>query len=386
MSNGPNSDNEEYGEVQFGNNPNKPPLKWFKETRYGSNTRNTKYGVQYSIEAFTEWLKIESYNRDDELPDPATVDLDEIDLYELDNPLLPQDITIDDATDFLKFVQEKYPAGGTQRGRVQFIRKFYDFCQKRGHSQFEGVGNPIEMAQEENDILDEADGRNAHVIPVEEMADHIRSFDHPLWEAVTGLLAKHPPRKGAVINLDLMDIQLNHPACDWTVDKNLRHYSNAIFIPKKPEAGEEFRGEIRKESNKTSKDRILILDRELKDLFLAWLAIRPGELEPNSPFFTSLWQKYGERLPSSTLGTALQKQAKKNGHWYGPRDDDNINPHYFRHWTSSTLGARLGYANYQNSMLVKMLRGDSVATIDDYTHWSEDLRKQYFSIVPKFYE
>jgi integrase len=305
----------------------------------------------------------------------------------------PENLSIDDAQDYFRALSANPNyKGGSEEENVKIIRQFYDFCLKRGHSWFTESGNPIELAIDEgaDKILGSASSRNPKIIPIDEMADYIQSFQHPLWEAITALLAKTTIRRGVLINADLQDIYLDHPAGNWEVHKALRHKERSfLYVPSAPEKGAlwEERERVPTASNKTSVDRTIPLDEEMVNLLLRWLAVHPGPLESDTPLFVTCSYNWGQRLHSGTVAQNIRQHSKELGYWYEAYDDDNINPHYFRHWGTSVIDERLEAASTgEHATTTKLLRGDKEDTMDNYTHWSDKRIKRYLNISPKFYE
>jgi len=349
---------KEFGTTEYGADPEQALLDWYYEKAHRESAENTRDRVERPVNDFKSFLS--------------------------QHDLEPSDVTIDDAYIWMKGLTKKLGAS-EQRSRAMWISDFYNFCNKRGHSKV--TGNPISLAKEENtNLLDTPQDRDPHIIDVGEMSEYICSFEHPLWIAVTTLLAKTTVRKGPIHNLDLYDINIDHPACDWEVHKDLRHQPNYIYIPREPEKGKEFRGEVRGASNKSKVDRIIPIDNELRDALLWWLLVRPGDQDPHSPLFKTNFPtnsiEYGDRLPYGRIDKKITKRSKMLGHWYDAYDDDNINPHYFRHWSTTTLEERLS----ANTSIVDILRGDKGnSTRDRYTHWTKEKENRYLNIVPKFF-
>jgi integrase len=261
---------------------------------------------------------------------------------------------------------------------------------KRVHSWFTSTGNPIELALEEagDRIIGSKSSRHPEIITVAEMGEYIRSLEHPLWETIAGMLAKTTIRRGALHNLDIQDIYIDHPACNWDVHRKLRRKDHPfIYISSKPEKDRLWkdRQRVPEATNKTSVDRIIPIDDELRNLLLWWLTVHPGPLESDTPLFVSLSDNWGERIHPESIRYKISEHSKELGYWYQAHDDDNINPHYFRHWSTSVIDERLETTDNSYSSTVKMLRGDKKSTQDDYTHWTDGRVERYCQITPKFY-
>ena len=84
------------------------------------------------------------------------------------------------------------------------------------------------------------------------------------------------------------------------------------------------------------------------------------------------------------IGNKFRERAKELGYWYGANDDDNLNAHYWRHWTTSWYQSQFGGGS-EDTALTKYLRGDSkndiMAIYDSYT---EDKRDTILDAMPTF--
>ncbi|MDL0135654.1 site-specific integrase [Halobacterium salinarum] len=397
--------NPDYGTVRHGNDPTRPPLDWFVYRRHNHSADANQRKIKYHIGFFKRWLNDEFdwiiYEDDDQRTIEEKRDEygSEVLRHESESDWTtggdkqPETLSIDDARDYFHALAANPNYGGaSEEGNVQTIKQFYDFCLKRGHSLFTGSGNPIELAIDEgaDKIIGTVSSRNPKIIAVDEMADYIQSFQHPLWEAITALMAKTTIRRGVIINVDLQDIYLDHPACTWGVHKALRHKERPfLYVPSAPEKGAlwEERERVPTASNKSSVDRTIPLDGEMVDLLLRWLAAHPGPLESDTPLFTSVSDHWGQRISPSTVAQNIRGHSKELGYWYEAYDDDNINPHYFRHWATSTIDERLEAASSgEHATTTKLLRGDEEDTMDNYTHWSDDRVERYIDVSPRFYD
>lgn len=395
----------DYGKVRHGNDPNEPPLDWFVTKRHGHSADATQRLMRLRVEFFRRWLNDELswiiYEDDDEdtIEEKRDEWSEEILQYETEvnwttgGGLQPKNLSIDGALDYFQALSACPRFGGSaEESHVKVIRQFYEFTLNRGHSWFTSTGNPIELALNEggDKIIGSQSSRHPEIITVGEMGEYIRSFQHPLWEAVTAMMAKTTVRRGVTHNLDIQDVYLDHPACDWDVHRELRHKDRSfLFISSEPEEGKlwEERQRVPKASNKTSVDRTIPIDDELRDLLLRWLTIHPGPIESDTPLFVSLFRNWGERIHGQTVQQKIRDHSEELGYWYEAYDDDNINPHYFRHWSTSVIDQRLEVTVAGgHTTTTKLLRGDEEDTMDNYTHWSEDRINRYLDVCPCFYD
>lgn len=343
--------------ARYGDDPPLPITEWYFDTAHRDSTQGTKRVVRPIMEDFQSFL-------------------DERGIY-------AWELTLDDARDWL--LKNKDEKGAVrQKQWATYSSDLYKFCNERGVSSFDG--NPIKLKLRESpNLVDEELSRDPHIVSVNEMSEYISSFKLPLYVAISTTMVKCLLRAGATINLDLMDVNISHPACDWEVHPNIRHKADYIHIPRDPQEGEEFRGEVRGVSNKTSVTRVTPIDDELRDVLLFYLTTRPDEAgwSGEDPLFAQHtgFGSYGSRIPNSSLKRVVRKHSKKLGHWYGSYDDDNINCHYMRHWGSTMLEEKEDVPK----SIVKLLRGDKGDTIDTYLHWTDQKENIYKRNVPKFF-
>lgn len=395
----------DYGTVRHGSDPDEPPLDWFVRKRHSHSADATQRLMRLRVGFFRRWLNDELswiiYDDDDEdtIEEKRDEWGEEVLQHESEvnwttgGDLRPENLSIDDAQDYFQALSAcpRY-SGSAEESHVKAIRQFYEFALNRGHSWFTSTGNPIELALNEggDKIIGSQSSRNPEIISVDEMGEYIRSFQHPLWETITATMAKTTIRRGVTHNLDLQDVYLDHPACDWDVHRELRHKDRPfLYISSEPEEGKlwEERQRVPKSSNKTSVDRTIPIDDELRDLFLRWLTVHPGPLESDTPLFVSLFRNWGERIHAQTVQQKIRDHSEELGYWYEAYDDDNINPHYFRHWSTSVIDERLEATGAgEHATTTKLLRGDEEDTMDNYTHWSDDRVKRYLQVSPKFYD
>jgi len=397
--------NPDHGTVRHGNDPTRPPLDWFVYMRHNHSADATRGNVNFHISFFKRWLNDEFdwiiYEDDDQrtIEEKREEYGSEVLRHESETDWntggdkKPENLSIDDTRDYFHaLAANPNYSGATEEGNVEIIKQFYNFCLKRGHSMFTESGNPIELAMDEgaDKIIGSSSSRNPKIIGVDEMADYIKAFQHPLWEAITALMAKTTIRRGVIVNADLQDIYLDHPACSWDVHKALRHKERPfLYVPSTPEKGTlwEERGRVPAASNKTSVDRTIPLDEEMVDVLLRWLTVHPGPFESDTPLFETTSYNWGQRIHPQTIAKNIRRHSKKLGYWYEAYDDDNINPHYFRHWATSTIDQRLEAASSgEHATTTKLLRGDEEDTMDNYTHWSDDRVERFLDISLRFYD
>lgn len=240
---------------------------------------------------------------------------------------------------------------------------------------------------ENKNILDTPSGREAHIISIEDARYYIRSWERPRYSCINQIAAKYTRRAGGISNLDIQDINIDHPACQWSVHPDIRHWDDHILFRSDKAASDPGR----KSGNKTSTNAKYPLDNELKRSLLWYSATRPRPDDPTDPLF--LDTQY-ERLSAHAMGQAFIERSKEITKrdegpkcWYGTDendsgDDDNINPHYWRHWATTWYQDRTG-----DGALVDYLRGDTSGGIKtNYNQYSDVKQEKILDAMPKFFE
>lgn len=265
-------------------------------------------------------------------------------------------------------------AESTVASYATYVHRFYAYMTRTGAFD----GNPMALVMEEMDESINTDPTRREV-SIENMRSFVARITHPLERAVTVTLLKTGLRVGECCNLDLRDLNLDAPTVrteyDYTHRPQLDGRSDTIFISNNMSRGKTINGEERTASNKRERVTIVPIDEELKDVFIAWLLIRPDTLSPAEPLFLDTGRKWGSRLEPSQVRTFVRRHANAMGwHHAGGGAEENVTPHYFRHFFTTYLRDRTG-----DRGIVKYLRGDVAQdVIDTYTHdWGNRVRTIY---------
>jgi len=262
-------------------------------------------------------------------------------------------------------------ASSTVASYASYVHRFYAYMTQVG--AFES--NPMALVTEEMDESVDTDPARRE-ISVPEMRSFLADLGHPLERALVGTLLKTGMRVGECCNLDLRDLYLHDEEVQaaYPVERRgaLEGRPDSLFIASEPTRGAVYNGEERTASNKRKRDTVIPVDDELKRLLKAWLAIRP---DTDSPGLFCSASEWGKRTTPSMVRNVVAERAGERG-WYreGGDAEENVTPHYFRHFFTTHLRDRTG-----DRGIVKYLRGD-VATdiIDTYTHnWGDRVRDVY---------
>lgn len=353
--------------------------EWHSNSKIDSNasTESTKEGILKTIKRFEWFLASEAYGCHWTEIDSADVDYDDLDP-------LPRNVTPQVAEDFLVAMVENY-AANTQQNTFTTLKQAYDWCDEWVESVDLNPFQKVEKKWKEdrNDwLLESPKGRDPYIIPLGEARDVVRAWDSFRYQTVQLVFAKYPRRAGGVSNLDIRDVHLDHPGCDWDVHPDIRRWPDHIYFRADKRKSEEGRNT----GNKTKTNAKYPIDDELKQFLLAYLARRHTITSPDDPLFLS---SQGDRMSGETISKRFTDHAKEQGHWYGPDDDDNLNPHYWRHWGTSEYEDQFGGDKDTSgyTALTDYLRGDSRAEIKAlYNNYTEAKRDRILDAMPKFTE
>jgi integrase len=207
------------------------------------------------------------------------------------------------------------------------------------------------------------------------MRTFLDGISHPLDRAVVLTLLKTGMRAGELCNLDRRDLALPDRPDDADSRVQLETRERAMFVADEPARGQEYNGERRSASNKRKRPTTIPIDSELARTLRRWLAVRPDTLSIAEPLFTSTTDEWGRRLTPDMVHHIVERHAREAG-WYraGGGPEENVTPHYFRHFFTTHLRDRTG-----DRGIVKYLRGDVAQdVIDTYTHdWGDRVREVY---------
>ncbi|WP_415381895.1 tyrosine-type recombinase/integrase [Halosimplex sp. TS25] len=258
---------------------------------------------------------------------------------------------------------------------ASYLHRFYSYMSEVG--TFEE--NPMTLVLEEIDesINVDPDRRD---ISVPAMRSFVADIGHPLDRAVVVTLLKTGMRAGELCNLDTRDLYV--AAADFETDHRpqLDGKPDSVYVDDAPSANSEYNGQVRTASNKRKRATTVPVDEELASVLVEWLAVRP---DPRSavadPLFVSTADEWGKRLTPDMVHHLVETHAREQG-WYrdGGGAEENVTPHYFRHFFTTHLRDRTG-----DRGIVKYLRGDVAQdVIDTYTHdWGDRVREVYESNI-----
>jgi integrase len=257
---------------------------------------------------------------------------------------------------------------------ASYLHRFYDYMARVG--AFEE--NPMTIVLEEIDESISKDPARRDVSVVE-MQSFVASLGHPLHRAVVLTLLKTGVRAGELCNIDRRDIALSDSPDESRPRVQIKGRPNSLFVDSEPTNGHTYNGEQRTASNKRKRDTTIPVDGELARVLREWLAVRPDPRSQADPLFVSTTDEWGRRLTPDMVHHIVVSHAREAG-WYreGGGPEENVTPHYFRHFFTTHLRDRTG-----DRGVVKYLRGDVAQdVIDTYTHdWGGRVRDVYEQYV-----
>ncbi|HKL29080.1 MAG TPA: tyrosine-type recombinase/integrase [Natrialbaceae archaeon] len=254
-----------------------------------------------------------------------------------------------------------------------YLHRFYAYMTQVGAFD----SNPMTLVMEELDETIDVDPTRRD-LSIPDMRTFVAGIAHPLDRAVVVTLLKTGIRVGELCNLDRRDLNLEPLLLDTESPPPrpaLQGRPNSLYVDEAPARGSTHNGEQRTASNKRMRETVIPVDDELARVLGRWLAVRPDPRSPAHPLFCSTGDRWGARLTTDMAYHIVEQRAKDVG-WYrqGGGAEENVTPHYFRHFFTTHLRDRTG-----DRGIVKYLRGD-VATdvIDTYTHnWGDRVRDVY---------
>ncbi|MFB6299317.1 MAG: tyrosine-type recombinase/integrase [Halobacteriales archaeon] len=261
---------------------------------------------------------------------------------------------------------------------ASYLHRFYAYLTEAGVF----TENPMALVTSEMDESIDTDPARRE-IDVPAMRQFVAGMAHPLDRALIITLLKTGMRVGELCNLDLRDLYLDDEevtnAYPVAPRGQLNGRPDSIYVASEPSRGQEYNGETRIASNKRKRPTVIPVDAELKAALKGYLAIRPTARSAAEPVFCSTRSNWGERLTPRIIRRIVTNHAAAVG-WYesGGNAEENVTPHYFRHFFTTHLRDRTG-----DRGIVKYLRGDVAEDIiDTYTHnWGDRVRERYEAAI-----
>ena len=262
---------------------------------------------------------------------------------------------------------------------ASYLHRFYDYMTRVGAFD----DNPMGIVVEEIDESINTDPARRD-ITVPEMRAFVDEITHPLDRAVILTLLKTGIRAGELCNLDRRDLSLPDAPVADVHRPRLDGRPCSLYVDSTPSEGRLYNDERRTASNKRKRATVIPVDEELADALSQWFAVRPDPVSVADPLFVSTGEQWGQRLTPDMVHHLVETHTRDFG-WYrtGGGPEENVTPHYFRHFFTTHLRDRTG-----DRGVVKYLRGDVAQDIiDTYTHdWGNRVRDEYEANIYKLLE
>ncbi|MFC6724119.1 tyrosine-type recombinase/integrase [Halobium palmae] len=271
-------------------------------------------------------------------------------------------------------------AESTIASYASYLHRFYAYMVQTG----EFDTNPMTLVMEEMDETIETNPTRRD-ISLPRMREFVTSVRHPLHHAVLMTFLKTGMRAGELCNLDLRDVSLEaiEDVLNVTPRAQLDNRGEAIVVLPDRQIGDVTEGEERTASNKRRRATIVPVDDELAAALTRWLSVRPEARSDAEPLFVSTASAWGRRLTPDMVHHVVESYTAERGwHRSGAGAEENVTPHYFRHFFTTHLRDRTG-----DRGVVKYLRGDVADdVIDTYTHdWGDRVRETYLAEIYQLY-
>jgi len=263
-------------------------------------------------------------------------------------------------------------ASSTVATYASYLHRFYAYMTEVG--EFES--NPMTVVREEMDERINTDPTRRE-ISVPAMRAFVAALSHPLDRALIVTLLKTGMRVGELCNLDLRDLSLDGETGGYDLGSRVQldGRGQSLYVDSEIARGEVVNGEERTAANKRKRGTVVPVDDELATVLRGWLLVRPDPLSPADPLFCSTSDAWGHRVTPPMVRSIVTEHTSTSG-WYrvGGGPEENVTPHYFRHFFTTHLRDRTG-----DRGIVKYLRGDVASDIiDTYTHdWGSRVRDTY---------
>jgi integrase/recombinase XerC len=303
-------------------------------------------------------------------------------LRDFETYLHSRDLTLKTANhrDCMAYVHElrSSVAESTVATYASYLHRFYDYMVRV--DRFDD--NPMAIVLDEIDESINTDPARRD-ISIPQMRSFVADVHHPLDRAVIVTFLKTGIRAGELCNLDLRDVHLAESIVDTDHRARLDGRPDTIYVDSNPAETNMYNGERRTASNKRKRATTIPIDDELATVLNRWLAVRPDAISPAEPLFVSTSNQWGKRLNPNMVHHLVASHARDYG-WYrdGGGPEENVTPHYFRHFFTTHLRDRTG-----DRGVVKYLRGDVAQdVIDTYTHdWGDMVRDVYENNIYKLF-
>lgn len=304
---------------------------------------------------------------------------------ELEKDLSVENVTRKDANAFMDYLLEQDFARSTGKTYLGKVFQMYQYWNGQGFVEVNPFQEPLRRRKNQFSI---SNNKHRREISMQEMAEFVRSIEHPLEHVLVMTLSKTGKRVSEISNLDMRDVHIDHPRVKQQFPElrpEIENRPDTLYFADKHEmvAGKVTNGEERNYGNKSVNATIYPIEPELKQALIQYIAIRPPSSSPAKPLFvasTNAKDSTEERLSSSAIEHRIKRLVQPRG-WHKKGASDNVTPHYFRSWWGTYFEDAV-----EDRGLVKYLRGDRGDITDEYRqNWGSMTRDKYLNNIFKFY-
>lgn len=286
------------------------------------------------------------------------------------------DMKKDEALDWCEYLQTRDIKESYAETLVGNMKQMMDELKQT--PEVEGA-NPFKKALK-TDPFSYDDSTNKLEVGINALRAAIYNIGHPVQLLIVVILLKTGLRCSELYNLDERDINIDRPISEIldAPRPEIRKKPNTIYVDSSISEGDEVNGEVRNYGNKPDSYREVPLDEETVDILEWYLTMAPSSKSEANPIVRVFGNgghdaKTGDRLGSSGIYIYVKDWAKKH-QW---DVEDGVTPHWFRHWFTTQLRARIDHGEVPIGSpkgYVEGLRGDtSDSTIETYTQdWDVD--------------
>jgi len=228
-----------------------------------------------------------------------------------------------------------------------------------------------DVIDEEHFEYDERDDKPLE-IPLNDLRQHVQNAMRPLELMIVLILLKTGLRRGELVDLDMVDVNLDHPISRFMPSprREIADFPDSLYV------------DSTKQNSKEKSFREIPIDEELKSALVWYLKMRPPSSESPEPLLVDLDNQSGSysRLGNGHGGVfyRFQRWAKRECLWDPNSNRKNIHPHWCRHWFTTVMRVNVNESDILMGTprdYVKGLRGDTDDdVIETYSHHWESLR------------
>jgi integrase len=227
-------------------------------------------------------------------------------------------------------------------------------------------------------------------IPLEQLRKLVWAFEKHRIEVFVFIviILKTGLRHAEALNLDLRDINLDHPISEKMPQPRQEVYNNSdsLYVDSNISELQVHNGEKRAHGNKKNSHRIIPIDDELKSLIVWWMKMLPPTVSDAKPLLRQLNDPEHRRPTRGFTKPHITEVARDFGVNGPDMKHFGFDAHWCRHWFSTQLRSNINQNEIPIGTVkeyVQGLRGDTDDdVIDTYTHdWSVSEGKRSYREV-----